>query len=220
MTDTLTIALPKGRIGESAIKRLKAIGLANNISPKSRKLVFTDNENIRYLMVKGVDVVTYVENGVADVGIVGSDTILEQASDVYEIMDLGFGKCKFSIAGMKDKELYKSDEVIKIATKYPNIAKAHFKKKQQKIEIIKINGSVELAPLVGLSDAIVDIVETGSTLKANGLSIIEDMFDVSAKLIVNHTSYRFRQKKILEIAERMNKFMESENNDQDTEQQR
>ena len=213
MNKPLTIALPKGRLGESAIKILNQIGLAKNISPKSRKLVFIDDENIRYLMVKSVDVITYVENGVADIGIIGSDIILEQQSDVYELMDLGFGKCKFSIAGLKDQDLYKQDEIIKIATKYPNITKKYFQKKQQKIEIIKINGSVELAPLVGLSNVIVDIVETGNTLKANGLMVIEDMFDVSAKFIVNRSSYRFKYTKINDLYRRLEDSLEGSLND-------
>ncbi len=208
MDNKLVMALPTGRLGDSAIARLHAIGLAKKISPKSRKLVFDDDENIRYILVKPIDVITYVENGIADIGIIGSDVILEQEADVYEIMDLGFGLCKFSIAGLKDQTLYKPDEVIKVATKYPNVAKKYFQNKQQKIDIIKINGSVELAPLLGLSNVIVDIVETGNTLKANGLVVIEDMFEISAKTIVNRSSYRFKYQKITGLTKRLEASME------------
>ena len=203
MSVKLTIAIPKGRIGSSAIELLKSIGLAEVISPKSRKLVFIDREDIRYLLVKSIDVITYVENGVADLGIIGSDNLLEKDSEIYELMDLGFGECKFSIAGLKDQVLDNPNKLIKIATKYPNVTKKYFQNKDQKIEIIKLNGSVELAPLVGLSNVIVDIVETGNTLRANGLSVIEDMYDVSAKLIANRGSYRFKSKTIESIVKRL-----------------
>jgi len=201
---TLTIALPKGRLGEDAIKQLKTIGYADVIDLKSRKLIFEDtDQNIRYMIVKPVDVITYVTQGVADVGIIGRDSILEEGLEVYELLDLGFGLCKFSIAGFKDKPHKQKDEILKVATKYPNVARQYFKSKNQKIEIIKLNGSVELAPLVGLSDVIVDIVETGNTLKANGLEIIEDMFDISAQLISNQVSYRFKFETINDIVTRL-----------------
>ncbi len=195
MENRLVIALPKGRLGDDAIKRLNAIGLATSLKKPSRKLIF-DEKNIRYILVKPIDVITYVENGIADMGIIGSDVILEQDADVYEIMDLDFGQCKFSVAGLKEESLYKPNEVIKVATKYPNVSKKYFQAKGQKIDIITINGSVELAPLLGLSNVIVDIVETGNTLKANGLVIIEDMVDISAKTIVNRSSYRFKYQAI------------------------
>ncbi|MGL6107975.1 ATP phosphoribosyltransferase [Romboutsia sp.] len=198
--DYITIALSKGRLGNDAYKRLKAMGIGDCIDLDSRKLIFKDDKNkIIYIHVKPSDVVTYVEKGVADLGIVGKDIILENEGDVYEIEDLGFGKCKFSIAGLKGKESIRKDEILKVATKYPEIAKKYFKEREQKIEIIKLNGSVELAPLVGLSDIIVDIVETGSTLNANGLEIIEDMYDISAKLISNRVSYKFKFQKIQNI---------------------
>jgi ATP phosphoribosyltransferase len=196
----LTIALPKGRLGDDALVRFRQIGYADFVDETSRKLIFIDEaSNIRYMFVKPVDVITYVEQGVADIGIIGRDTILEEQADIYELLDLGFGKCKFSIAGKEGQPVYKTDSVLKIATKYPKITMNYFKKKEQKIELIKLNGSVELAPLVGLSDVIVDIVETGSTLKANGLTILEDMFDVSAKLIANRVSYRFKYNEIITI---------------------
>lgn len=200
--DYITIALSKGRLGKEAYKRLEKKGLGDSIDLDSRKLIFKDEKNkIIYIYVKPSDVVTYVEKGVADLGVVGKDTILESDEDVYEILDLGFGACKFSIAGIKGQNIYRNDEILKVATKYPEISKKYFKQKGQKIEIIKINGSVELAPLVGLSDVIVDIVETGNTLKANGLEIIEDMFDISARLISNRISYRFKFNRIKNIIE-------------------
>lgn len=197
----VTIALAKGRLGKQAYKMLHSLKLTNSIDLDSRKLVFEDKKNaLRYVYVKPSDVVTYVEKGVADLGIVGKDIILEEDRDVYEILDLNIGKCKFSIAGLKDQQEYKRDEILRVATKYPNIAKKHFERKNQKIEIIKLNGSVELAPLVGLSHVIVDIVETGNTLKANGLEVFEDICDISAKLVANRISYRFKLDRIQKIA--------------------
>ncbi len=198
--DYLRIALSKGRIGKEAYKLFSDLGLGDSIDPKSRKLVFKDDINkIKYIYVKTADVITYVENGVADLGVVGKDIILESDSDVYEIYDLGFGKCKFAIAGAKDAETDRKSEIIKVATKYPKIAKEYFLKKGQRIQTIKLNGSVELAPLVGLSDVIVDLVETGDTLRANGLKVIEEMFEISARLICNRISYRFKHNRINNI---------------------
>lgn len=198
--DYLTIALAKGRIEGESFKKFKKMGLGDSIDTDTRKLIFKDEENkIIYIHVKPSDVVTYVEKGVADLGIAGKDTILENETDVYEIYDLGFGKCKFAVAGLKGDSIYRADEYLKVATKYPNIAKKYFKEKGQKIEIIKLNGSVELAPIVGLSDVIVDIVETGNTLKANGLEILEDICNISARIISNRASYRFKYEQIQNI---------------------
>ena len=198
--DYLTIALAKGRIEGESFKKFKKMGLGDSIDTDTRKLIFKDEENkIIYIHVKPSDVVTYVEKGVADLGIAGKDTILENETDVYEIYDLGFGKCKFAVAGLKGDSIYREDEYLKVATKYPNIAKKYFKEKGQKIEIIKLNGSVELAPIVGLSDVIVDIVETGNTLKANGLEILEDICNISARIISNRASYRFKYEQIQNI---------------------
>ena len=149
----------------------------------------------------------------ADLGIVGKDTILENESDneVYELLDLGFGKCKFSVAGVKGKNNYSREEILKVATKYPHIAKNYFKSRGQKIEIIKLNGSVELAPIVGLSDVIVDLVETGNTLRANGLEIIEDMCNISSRIIVNRVSYKFNKNKIDNIIEKFATTLNEEN---------
>ena len=184
------------------------------IETDSRKLIFNDEYNkITYIHVKPSDVVTYVEKGVADLGIVGKDTILENESDneVYELLDLGFGKCKFSVAGVKGKNNYSREEILKVATKYPHIAKNYFKSRGQKIEIIKLNGSVELAPIVGLSDVIVDLVETGNTLKANGLEIIEDMCNISSRIIVNRVSYKFNKNRIDDIIEKFATTLNEEN---------
>ena len=176
--DNLTIAIAKGRIEKDIYRRLKDLNMEKWIDRDTRKLIFTDEENhITYIHVKPSDVVTYVEKGVADLGIVGKDTILENEnkSEVYELYDLGFGKCKFSVA------------------------KNFFKRRGQKIEIIKLNGSVELGPIVGLSDVIVDLVETGNTIKANGLEVYEDLFDISARIIANRVSYKFNYEKIQKI---------------------
>lgn len=200
--DYLNIALAKGRIGKDACKVFKKIGLGDSIDPHSRKLIFKDDENkISFVYVKPSDVVTYVQNGVADLGVVGKDIILESDNDVYEIYDLAFGKCKFAIAGIKEQKKFSKDQVIRVATKYPKIAKKYFDEKEQKIRLIKLNGSVELAPLVDLSDVIVDLVETGNTLKANGLEVLEEMFDISARLICNRISYRFKYDRIINIIE-------------------
>lgn len=200
--DYLNIALAKGRIGKDAYTVFKKIGIGDSIDLQSRKLIFKDDKTkISYVYVKPSDVVTYVQNGVADLGVVGKDIILESDNDVYEIFDLGFGKCKFAVAGMKGQKNYNKDQVIRVATKYPRIAKKYFDEKEQKIQLIKLNGSVELAPLVGLSDVIVDLVETGNTLKANGLEVLEEMFDISARLICNRISYRFKYDRIINIIE-------------------
>ena len=201
--DNLTIAIAKGRIEKDIYRRLEALNMEKWIDRDSRKLIFTDEENhITYIHVKPSDVVTYVEKGVADLGIVGKDTILENEneSEVYELYDLGFGKCKFWVAGMKGKkDKYLTSENLKVATKYPVIAKNFFKSRGQKIDIIKLNGSVELGPIVGLSDVIVDLVETGNTIKANGLEVYEDLFDISARIIANRVSYKFNYDKIQKI---------------------
>lgn len=212
--DNIVIAIAKGRIEKDVYRRLKILDMEDCIETDSRKLIFTDEENrITYIHVKPSDVVTYVEKGVADLGIVGKDTILENENDneVYELLDLGFGKCKFSVAGIKGKNNYSKEEVLKVATKYPTIAKKYFKSRGQKIEIIKLNGSVELAPIVGLSDVIVDLVETGSTLKANGLEIVEDMCNISSRIIANRVSYKFKKAKIKNIVDKFASTLNVEN---------
>ena len=212
--DNIVIAIAKGRIEKDVYRRLKILNMEDCIETDSRKLIFTDEENkITYIHVKPSDVVTYVEKGVADLGIVGKDTILENENDdeVYELLDLGFGKCKFSVAGIKGKNNYSKEEILKVATKYPHIAKKYFKSRGQNIEIIKLNGSVELAPIVGLSDVIVDLVETGNTLKVNGLEIVEDMCNISSIIIANRVSYKFNKEKIENIVEKFASTLNIEN---------
>ena len=212
--DNIVIAIAKGRIEKDVYRRLKILNMEDCIETDSRKLIFTDEENkITYIHVKPSDVVTYVEKGVADLGIVGKDTILENENDdeVYELLDLGFGKCKFSVAGIKGKNNYSKEEILKVATKYPHIAKKYFKSRGQNIEIIKLNGSVELAPIVGLSDVIVDLVETGNTLKVHGLEIVEDMCNISSRIIANRVSYKFNKEKIENIVEKFASTLNIEN---------
>ncbi len=198
--DRLTVAIAKGRLGKKGLELLKDTDYEIIMEEDSRKLVFNNaNNKVNYIFVKPCDVVTYVEKGVADLGIVGKDTILEDDKDVYEIMDLKFGKCRFAIAGFEDQNLVKKDEVLTIATNYPSYVQSVFRNRGQQIEIIELGGSVELAPLMGLSEVIVDIVETGSTLKDNGLIILEELDPISARLIVNKVSYRFKYDEIQKI---------------------
>lgn len=193
----IRIALPKGRLGQKAYGILKNNGYeCPEMEEDSRKLVFRNEEkNITYFLVKPSDVPTYVERGAADIGIVGKDTLLEENPDVYELLDLGFGKCKFAIAAPVG---YIEDEskTLIVATKYINVAKDYYEKKERKIDIVKLNGSVELGPLVDLSHVILDIVETGSTLKENNLEVIEDVAYISSRLISNKSSYKFKREKI------------------------
>ena len=192
----LTVALAKGRLAKDTLKRLQKAGMGQAVDMDSRKLVFRDEaDKIDYLLVKPVDVITYVEKGIADIGIVGKDIILEQGIDVYELLDLNFGICAFAVAGFPQTNLYGPEKVLKIATKFPNITKKYFAGKRD-IETIYLNGSVELAPLMNMSHVIVDLVETGNTLKENGLVTLEKMFDISAKVISNKSSYQFFNEKI------------------------
>jgi ATP phosphoribosyltransferase len=208
----LTIALSKGRIAEQASKLFADANLGQPIDLASRKLIFNDDQQkISYIFVKPTDVVTYVANGITDLGIVGRDSILEYDKDVYELFDFGFGRCRLAIAGRSGQRLYNKDEVLRVATKYPNLTKKYFEERKQTTEIIPLNGSVELAPLVGLSDVIVDIVETGNTLRANGLAIIEEMYDVSVRLIANKVSYRFKHERINQLTNILNERLGEEN---------
>ena len=182
--DNITIAIAKGRLGEKGLELFKNTDMAIVRDEDSRKLVFKNSQgNTTYIFVKPADVVTYVEKGVADLGIVGKDIILEENKDVYEIMDLDYGKCRFVIAGFKNKYDVKQNDVLRIASKYPQYVQSVFENRDQRIEIIKLSGSVELAPLIGLSDVIVDIVETGNTLRDNGLQILEELDHISARLV-------------------------------------
>lgn len=197
----LTIALGKGRLAKKAMELFGEIGITceEMKDPASRKLIFVNEEQkLRFFLSKGPDVPTYVEYGAADIGIVGKDTILEENRRVYEVLDLGFGKCRMCVCGPKSaEELLKHHERIRVASKYPEIAKDYFyNKKHQTVDIIKLNGSVELGPLVGLSDVIVDIVETGSTLHENGLAVLEEVCPLSARLIVNQVSMQMEKERI------------------------
>ncbi|ADK14235.1 MULTISPECIES: ATP phosphoribosyltransferase [Clostridium] len=199
------IALTKGRIEKEAVNIFQKSGIdCSEVINKGRKLIFHNEEdNIDFVLVKAPDVLTYVEHGVVDVGIVGKDTLLEQNKDFYEVLDLGFGKCKFSVAGPKNSNFYSGYNRKKIATKYPNVARNYFRKLGQDVEIIKIEGSVELAPILGLADAIVDIVETGTTLKENGLVVYENICDISARMVVNVASMKMKKNEIEDIINRI-----------------
>ena len=197
----LTFALGKGRLANQTLELFEKIGITcEEMKDKnSRKLIFTNEElKLRFFLAKGSDVPTYVEYGAADIGVVGKDTILEEGRKVYEVLDLGYGKCKMCVCGYKDAApLLQHHELIRVATKYPNIAKDYFyNKKHQTVEIIKLNGSIELAPIVGLSEVIVDIVETGSTLRENGLEVLEEVCPLSARMIVNPVSMRMESERI------------------------
>ena len=197
----LTFALGKGRLANQTLELFEKIGITcEEMKDKnSRKLIFTNEElKLRFFLAKGPDVPTYVEYGAADIGVVGKDTILEEGRKVHEVLDLGYGKCKMCVCGYKDAApLLQHHELIRVATKYPNIAKDYFyNKKNQTVEIIKLNGSIELAPIVGLSEVIVDIVETGSTLRENGLEVLEEVCPLSARMIVNPVSMRMESERI------------------------
>jgi len=201
----LRIALTKGRLEKDTISLFEKIGFdCTAVKNKGRKLILPiGNLQFEVVLAKAADVITYVENGVCDLGVVGKDTIMENGSSFYEVLDLGFGKCKFALAGPKGKDFFSGYSEKTIATKYPNIARNYFEKKAMDVRIIKIEGSVELAPLLGLSDAIVDIVETGSTLRENGLEVIETICDISARLIVNSASLKLRKAEIETLVEQM-----------------
>ena len=200
----LTFALGKGRLANKTLETFEKIGITcEEMKDKNtRKLIFVNEEyKLRFFLAKGPDVPTYVEYGAADIGIVGKDTILEEARNIYEVLDLGFGKCRMCICGPTEaKELLKHHEQIRVATKYPRIAKDYFyNKKHQTVEIIKLNGSIELAPIVGLSEVICDIVETGSTLRENGLTVLEEVCPLSARMVVNQVSMKMENERITKL---------------------
>jgi len=196
----INIALAKGRLADDMLEKLQAMGITfPDYSEKSRKLIFQDKTGkICIVFVKPSDVAIYVEKGACDMGVAGRDTLMEAQPDVYEMLDLGYGKCRFAVAALHDF-VKTPNQKIRVATKYPNVAKSYFEKNGQQIEIIKINGSVELAPLMGLADMIVDIVETGATLKENGLVVVDDIAEVSARLIVNKVSLKTKQEEITNL---------------------
>ena len=200
----LTFALGKGRLAKKTLELFEKIGITcEEMKDKdSRKLIFVNEElKLRFFLAKGPDVPTYVEYGAADIGIVGEDTILEEQRKLYEVLDLGFGKCRMCVCGPESAaELLEHQEQMRVATKYPHIAKDYFyNKKHQTVEIVKLNGSIELAPIVGLSDVIVDIVETGSTLRENGLVVLEEVCPLSARVVVNQVSMRMENERITKI---------------------
>ena len=203
-TRYLTFALGKGRLANKTLELLEEIGITcEEMKDKSsRKLVFVNEERkLRFFLAKGPDVPTYVEYGAADIGVVGKDTVLEENRRVHEVLDLGFGKCRMCVCGPESsRELLKHHERIRVASKYPNIAKDYFyNKKHQTVDIIRLNGSVELGPMVGLSDVIVDIVETGSALKENGLAVLEEICPLSARMIVNQVSMQMQTERIRKL---------------------
>ena len=200
----ITFALGKGRLANRTLQLLEEIGITcEEMKDKdTRKLIFVNEEQkLKFFLAKGPDVPTYVEYGAADIGVVGKDTILEENRKCYEVLDLGFGKCRMCVCGPESSaELLKHHEMIRVATKYPRIAKDYFhNKKHQTVDIIKLNGSIELAPIVGLSEVIVDIVETGSTLKENGLKVHEEVCPLSARMIVNQVSMKMEAERISKL---------------------
>ena len=200
----LTFALAKGRLAKKTMAMFEELGITCEVmkDKDTRKLIFVNEElKLKFFLAKASDVPTYVEYGAADIGVVGEDTILEEGRNLYEMMDLGFGKCKMCVCGPESaREKLKHGELIRVASKYPHIAKDYFyNKKFQTVEIIKLNGSVELAPIVGLSEVIVDIVETGSTLKANGLTVLEEICELSARMVVNQVSLKMEQDRIRKL---------------------
>ena len=198
----INVALPKGRLGEKVYKMFALCGYeCPSILENNRKLIFENEEKgVRYFWVKPSDVSIYVERGAADIGVCGKDILLEYEPDVYELLDLNIGKCRMAVAGKKD--FYDDNtQTLKVATKFVNVAKKYYSGKCRDIDIIKLNGSIEIAPILGLSDVIVDIVETGTTLKENNLEVKEEIFPISARLIANKSSFKFKTEEIEKIAE-------------------
>ena len=200
----LTFALTKGRLADKTLAALDNIGLGckEMEDKESRKLIFVNEEmKLKFFLAKGPDVPTYVEYGAADIGVTGKDIIMEENRNIFEVLDLGFGKCRMCVCGPeRAKDKLQHHEMIRVATKYPRIAKDYFhNKKHQTIDMIKLNGSIELAPIVGLSDVIVDIVETGTTLRENGLTVLEEICPLSARMVVNQVSMRMESERIKNI---------------------
>ena len=216
----LTIALSKGRIAEQAIELLERAGYdCNAAKEKSRKLILEDEKTgLRFIMAKPADVPTYVEYGAADLGVVGKDTLLEEGRQLYEVIDLGFGKCRMCVAGPKELKDGKLDSIPnkRVGTKYPNITRAYFEGvKKESVEIIKLNGSVELAPLIGLSEVIVDIVESGRTLYENGLDVIETVADISARVVVNRVSMKMKADELRPMIDKLKVEVEKMNQEKE-----
>ena len=205
----INVALPKGRLGEKVYKILEEAGYpCPSIREENRKLIFENPEaGVRYFWVKPSDVAIYVERAAADIGIAGRDILLEYQPEVYELADLGVGKCRMCVAGKKGARISR-DRTLRVATKFPKIAKSHYSAQSRDIDIIKLNGSIELAPLLGLSDVIVDIVETGKTLLENDLEVKETIVPISARLIANKVSYKFKYEEITRLCRRVDEQLE------------
>ena len=211
----LTFALGKGRLAKQTLSLFEQLGITcEEMKDKnSRKLIFVNEElKLKFFLAKGPDVPTYVEYGAADIGVVGKDTIMEEERKVHEVLNLGFGSCQMCVCGPAESgELLKNRELIRVATKYPRIAKDYFyNKKMQTVEIVKLNGSIELAPIVGLSEVIVDIVETGATLRENGLEVLAEICPLSARMIVNPVSMRMENERIKELLTGLRRLLEEE----------
>lgn len=211
----LTFALGKGRLAKKTLELLEQVGITceEMKDPDSRKLIFVNEEQkLRFFLAKGPDVPTYVEYGAADIGVVGKDTILEEGRKLHEVLDLGFGRCRMCVCGPESaRELLDGTGLIRVATKYPHIAKDYFyNQKNRTVEIIKLNGSIELAPIVGLSEVIVDIVETGSTLRENGLTVLEEVCPLSARVVVNPVSMRMENERITKLLNQLNAVLKAQ----------
>lgn len=208
----INIALPKGRLGEKAYGIFEKAGFeCPSIREESRKLIFENAETgVRYFWVKPSDVVIYVERGAADIGVAGKDIILEYKPDIYELLDLGMGKCRMAVAAKKDF-CDRRDRTLRVATKFPNIAREYYNRLSREIDIIKLNGSIELAPILDLSDVIVDIVETGKTLYENDLEPKQDIVAISARLVANKVSHKFKNAEITDICEKISRVLAEEN---------
>ena len=210
MADTLDIALPKGRLGEKVVALLGESGMGcANLDEDSRKLVLeNDDGSLRFFWVKPADVPIYVERGAADAGVAGKDVLVEHGADVYELLDLGLGKCRMCVAGYQGA--LERGGVLRVATKFPNMATRHFQSRGRTIDIIKLNGSIELAPILGLADVIVDIVETGTTLRENDLEVLEEIMPISARLIVNKAAFRFKHGRVDGLVSALTEILEGE----------
>ncbi|MBU8906721.1 ATP phosphoribosyltransferase [Desertibacillus haloalkaliphilus] len=212
MSDLLTVAMPKGRIFEEAADLLRKAGydLPDEFDDSRKLIIDAPDAGLRFILAKPMDVPTYVEHGVTDIGVAGKDTMLEEERDVYEVLDLNISECYMAVAGLPDYQKSNTDIAPKVASKYPNFSTKYFKEQGEQVEIIKLNGSIELAPLIGLADRIVDIVSTGRTLKENGLVELEKIIPITSRLIVNPVSYRMKDAQIDEMVERLAAVVEEE----------
>ncbi len=214
MDNTISVALPKGRLGEKVYRIFESAGYGcPEILEDSRKLIFENAETgIRFFWAKPSDVAIYVEHGAADIGVAGLDILLEHEPEVFELLDLGLGRCRMAVAGKKGAADLRG-KTLRVATKFPNITAKYFAEQSREIEIIKLNGSIELAPIVRLSDVIADIVETGKTLKENDLEVLETICDISARLIVNKASFRFKTRAIEELCAKIREYVTNQMGD-------